>query len=58
VARALRRTHRTGKTLIIVMANEGVLMVFHNGAAVGFADHHTISLTPLLALALHLAQAL
>jgi len=58
MSRHLRRTHRPGETLIVVMPNEGVLVVSNNRALVGFADHHPIGLPPLLALALDFAQAL
>src|SRR5262245_2342196 len=54
--RNLRRTHRAGKTVVVVMPNEGVLVVSNNRASVGFADHHPVYLAALLALALHLAQ--
>jgi hypothetical protein len=54
----LRRTHHARKTLIIVVANEGVLVLSENGAPVGFPDHHAIGLALLPALPLDLAQAL
>src|SRR5262245_18095476 len=56
--RRLSRPHRAGKTLIVVMPNEGALVVSNNRASVGFADHHPVGLPPLLALALNLTQAL
>jgi hypothetical protein len=44
------------KPLIVVMSNEGMIVVLDNSPPVGLADHDMIGLAALLALALHLAQ--
>src|SRR5262249_10393031 len=53
---AMRSAHTAGKTLVVVMPNEGAVVVFDNGPVVGFANDGTLSLVALLPLSLHLTQ--
>ena len=54
--RAPRSTRNARKTLIVVMSNEGMIVVLDNRTPVRLADHDMVGLAALLALALHLAQ--
>ena len=56
MARATRSTRDARKALIVVMSNEGMIVVLDNRTPIRLADHDTIGLAALLALALHLAQ--
>ncbi len=54
--RAPRSTRNARKPLIVVMSNEGMIVVLDNRTPVRLADHDMVGLAALLALALHLAQ--
>jgi hypothetical protein len=54
---ATRCSRNPRKALIVVMSNEGVVVVLDNRTPIRLADQDMAVLTALFALALHLAQA-